>query len=113
MQHHRGTLILVLGILSIIITCLPLGIIAWVMGNSDLRAMNEGRMDPAGRDLTVGGKICGIIGSILFILGIVAMVFFLILGGAAAFLSARDVQSQMPPELAPPPQQVIPLLIPR
>ena len=112
MQPHRGTLILVLGILSLVI-CQPLGFIAWFMGNSDLKAMNEGRMDPAGRDTTVGGKICGIIGSILFILGILVVIVMIIVGGSAAFFSARDVQSGMPPELAPAPQQVIPVLIPR
>src|SRR5438552_7695970 len=41
-QPHRGTLILVLGILSIV-TCQILGPIAWVLGNNDLAEMRSGR----------------------------------------------------------------------
>src|SRR5262245_41781377 len=40
---HRGTLILVLGILSLVI-CGLLGPFAWVMGNNDLREMRAGNM---------------------------------------------------------------------
>ena len=58
---HRGVLILVLGILSIV-CCLICGIIAWVMANKDFKEMAAGRMDPAGRGLTNAGKICGIVG---------------------------------------------------
>lgn len=61
---HRGTLILVLGILSIV-CCFICGIIAWVMGNKDLKEMAAGRMDPAGRGLTNAGKICGIVGIVV------------------------------------------------
>jgi hypothetical protein len=58
---HRGTLILILGILSIV-CCFICGIIAWVMANKDLKEMAAGRMDPSGMGLTKGGKICGIVG---------------------------------------------------
>ncbi len=61
---HRGTLILVLGILSIV-CCFICGIVAWVMGNNDLKQMAAGRMDPAGRGLTNAGKICGIVGIVV------------------------------------------------
>jgi hypothetical protein len=62
---HRGPLILVLGILSLITGCLGLifGPIAWSMGTGDLAAMQAGRMDPQGRELTNAGRICGIIGT--------------------------------------------------
>ena len=66
---HRGTLILVLGILSIV-CCLICGIIAWVMANKDFKEMAAGRMDPSGRGTTKAGKICGIIGVILAIVGL-------------------------------------------
>jgi len=36
LKPHRGVLILVLGILGIV-CCFILGIIAWVMGNNDLK----------------------------------------------------------------------------
>jgi hypothetical protein len=38
LQPHRGTAVLVLGILSRVV-CAPSGIAAWVMGSNDLAAM--------------------------------------------------------------------------
>ena len=49
MKPHRGTLILVLGIVSIFVCGIILGPIAWVMGNNDLREMSAGTMDPSGK----------------------------------------------------------------
>jgi len=83
MKPHRGTLILVLGILGIIV-CAPLAIFAWVMGSSDLKEMDAGTMDPAGRGNTQIGKICGIIGTILFIIGLIIFAIFFMFGMAAA-----------------------------
>ena len=68
MKPHRGTLILVLGILGLVV-CGPLGIAAWVMGSGDLKEIDAGAMDPAGRGSTEAGKICGIIATILMIVG--------------------------------------------
>ncbi|MHC4535159.1 MAG: DUF4190 domain-containing protein [Planctomycetota bacterium] len=76
---HRGVLILVLGILGIV-CCFICGIIAWVMGNNDLREIDAGRMDPTGRGLTQAGKICGMVGVILSIIAIVMQVIFMIFG---------------------------------
>ena len=69
MKPHRGTLILVLGILSIVI-CGFLGIPAWIMGNTDLKEIDSGQMDSTGRSLTNAGRICGMIGVILLVLGV-------------------------------------------
>jgi hypothetical protein len=71
MQPHRGVAILILGILSIVFLCpgLIFGIIAWVMGNNDLRAMREGRMDPSGEGMTAAGRACAIIGTCINALG--------------------------------------------
>ena len=51
LKPHRGTTILVLGILSLVFQCAGwiFGIIAWVMANNDLPQMDAGVMDPAGR----------------------------------------------------------------
>jgi len=57
---HRGTAVLVLGIVGIVV-CFICGIIAWATGAGDLRAMREGRMDPSGEGATRAGMICGII----------------------------------------------------
>ena len=76
---HRGVLILVLGILGIV-CCFICGIIAWVMGNNDMREIDAGRMDQTGRGLTQAGKICGMVGVILAIVVIVINLIFMLLG---------------------------------
>jgi len=68
-QPHRGAVILVLGILSLVIFPIILGPIAWVMGNNDMREIRAGRMDPEGEGTTNAGRICGMIGTTLGILG--------------------------------------------
>jgi hypothetical protein len=83
MKPHRGTLILVLGILGLVV-CGPLGIVAWVMGSGDLKEMDAGTMDPAGRGTTQAGKICGIIATILMILGVIIGIVMAVLFGFAA-----------------------------
>ena len=90
MQPHRGTLILVFGILGLVV-CFPFGIIAWIMGSTDLKAMDAGTMDQEGRSLTQVGKILGIIATILtvlaFVIGILMFVVALILPVAARAIS--------------------------
>lgn len=66
-EPHRGITILVLGILAFVVCGPILGPIAWIMGNSDMAKIKSGRMDPAGRDLTNAGRICGMIATLLAI----------------------------------------------
>jgi hypothetical protein len=68
-KAHRGGMLLTFGILGIV-CCFIFGILAWVMGGSDLKEMAEGRMDPSGEGLTKAGKILGIVGCVLAILGL-------------------------------------------
>jgi len=87
-RPHRGVLVLIFGILGIV-ACFQLGIAAWVMGNSDLKAMQRGEMDRTGEGITQAGKICGIIGVCLTALGIIiwlciAVLFVAGAAGAAA-----------------------------
>ena len=70
MKAHRGTLILILGILGLLL-CGLLAIPAWVMGSADMKEIDAGTMDPAGRGSTQIGKILGMIVCILMILGVV------------------------------------------
>lgn len=76
---HRGGLILALGILTWV-ACPLFGILAWVLGESDLRAMREGRMDPAGESLTQVGRILGM-AYVLLVLAFVVLVFGVLLLG--------------------------------
>ena len=79
LRPHRGTLILVLGILGIV-CCFICGIIAWVMGSNDLKEMSAGRMDASGQGLTQAGKICGMVSVILQIIGFIVWLLFMSLG---------------------------------
>jgi uncharacterized membrane protein YidH (DUF202 family) len=83
LRPHRGGIILTLGILGIV-CCFICGIIAWVMGNSDLREMAAGRMDRSGEGLTQAGKICGMISVILWIIALVIQILVIALGGGLA-----------------------------
>jgi len=80
---HRGGLILALGILGLVL-CQPIGIAAWVMGNSDLARIDAGHMDPTGRGLTQAGKICGIVAVVLMafciLLCVAGVVVWVLLG---------------------------------
>lgn len=85
-RPHRGALVLTLGIVSVVVPVLgiptvfccsglgPLlsgavalatGLPAFLLGQSDLKAMSKGEMDRSGEGMTKGGWICGIIGTAL------------------------------------------------
>ena len=85
LRPHRGVVVLVLGILGILV-CAICGVVAWVMANGDLRAMDEGAMDPEGRQLTQVGKILGIVSVAIWAIAILLwLLMFVVLGiGAAA-----------------------------
>jgi uncharacterized membrane protein len=77
----NATLILVLGILSIV--CIPLlGPVAWIMGNNALKELDQGFGDPNARGLVVAGRILGIIGTVLLVLSCVYVVLMFTLFGA-------------------------------
>ena len=81
-EEHRGTMILVFGILGIA-CCFPFGIAAWVMGNADMQKINAGIMDPDGKGTTNAGKICGIISVALASLGIILQIILFTIGFVA------------------------------
>lgn len=89
LRPHRGTLVLVLGILGIV-CCMPCGIVAWVLGNQDLRDMAAGTMDPTGLGMTKAGKILGIISVVLAVIGIIVWVAMIALGVAAGAAGAAS-----------------------
>jgi predicted Zn finger-like uncharacterized protein len=80
---HRGDMIQIMGILAFIpLLGLPfiLGPIAWIMGNNDLREMDAGRMDPAGRSATSTGRLCGKLAVIIWasVLGAVVLAYVIV-----------------------------------
>ena len=83
-RPHRGGIVLALGIIGIVL-CGICGIVAWVMGNQDMRDMDAGRMDPSGRGATQAGKICGIIAPILLAIQVcIGLLWMLIAIGVVA-----------------------------
>ncbi|MBV8202580.1 MAG: DUF4190 domain-containing protein [Acidobacteria bacterium] len=70
---------LVLGILGVI-CCGFAAPFAWYFGQTELRAIREGRSSTAGEGMAMAGKILGIIGTVLLIFGILWVLFF---GGMA------------------------------
>ena len=69
LKPHRGGLILTLGIAGLLCGCMPLGIVAWVMGATDLGQIKRGQMDPEGQTLTQVGMILGIVATAIGVLG--------------------------------------------
>ena len=82
---HRSGLVLLFGIVSIVLACwsllfflpgligLPLGILAWIWGDKDLRLMDDGLIDPKGRRTTRIGFHCGIVGTVLNVFCLLGM----------------------------------------
>jgi hypothetical protein len=81
----RGTTVLVLGVLSIVI-CTILGPIAWSMGSEEMKRVDAGQAPPDGRSAAQAGYICGIIATVLLILTVVVIVFVV----AAASQTSRS-----------------------
>ena len=88
MEPHRGTLILVLGILSLVFCGFFTGIPAWIMGKGDLIKIRGGTMDPEGEGSTKAGMICGMICCIIYAVLIGLILLLMILGGGIAALSS-------------------------
>jgi hypothetical protein len=84
LEPHRGTLILVLGILSLVLCSFFTGIPAWIMGKGDLAKIKDGMMDPEGEGPTKAGMICCIINAVVIGLIILLMIF----GGGLAALNS-------------------------
>ena len=84
---HRAGLILGLAIAglatAVFFGCPVFSIMAWVMGGSDLREMDAGRMDPSGRDTTRVGQLTGMIVSLIWIFVSVAALFFFLIAAAS------------------------------
>ncbi len=93
-SNTNGTLILVLGILSIV--CLPiLGPVAWILGNN---ALKSGYVDPSQLGQINAGRICGMIGSAFIVLGLIYWIVILgVVGtGALTHPTATPVSSPAP-----------------
>jgi hypothetical protein len=85
-DHPQATLVLVLGILGLVF-CQFVSPFAWVMGNRVIREIDASGGTMGGRSSANAGRICGIIGSVLFGVGLLfvgGLVVVAILGAAAS-----------------------------
>jgi hypothetical protein len=78
LRLHRGETILAFGLIGLLV-CFPFCIAAWSMGSSDLEQMDLGVMDPSGRSLTSSGRTIGVIGTILWCVG---LLFYALVGAS-------------------------------
>ena len=75
---------LVLGILGIV-CCAFVAPVAWYLGQNELRAIRQGQASAAGEGMAMAGRILGMIGTALLILGlVVGLLWALFFGGMAA-----------------------------
>jgi hypothetical protein len=113
LDPHRGPLILVLGIVSLVMlgflppAGIPFGIAAWLMGRNDLKKIRARTMDPEGESKTNAGRLCGLVGTIissvltLFLCGFYALLFGMVISfGPGPGPRATPVP---PPVTSPPP----------
>ena len=82
---NRGGVIMALGLVSLIggwMFCLPvvIGPIAWFMAQQDLRAIRDGQMDATNESMVRTGQVCGIISTIILVLGLALVAFFIFAG---------------------------------
>jgi hypothetical protein len=123
-QPHRGVMVMVLGIISIVVGVLsyfvfccpfvglPVGLIGLglsigsaVMGGMDLKKINAGAMDAEGKPMTLAGFICGIVGSVVVAPSLVLSGFMTIMMiiGAATSPTTRSKTPYRPMPTAPSP----------
>ena len=86
-DHPQTTTILILGICGLVL-CQILGPFAWSMGNKAIREIDASGGQVGGRDTVNVGRILGIVATALLVLGVLAFLFFVILGLSLASSSS-------------------------
>jgi TRAP-type C4-dicarboxylate transport system permease small subunit len=81
-EPSQATTALVLGIVGVIL-CGVLAPFAWVIGSKEVKAIDAGRRDPSNRGVATAGKILGIVGTVLLVVGVLVTLFVLL--GLVAF----------------------------
>ena len=79
LPRGNGVLILIFGILGLVF-CMPLGVVAWIMGSSDLQKMHMGFISSEEKGITQAGKVLGIISVVLFLMIIGFIIMMVSLG---------------------------------
>lgn len=64
LKPHRGQQMVLMGILSLFVGPPIVSVITWLMARADLKEMDAGRMDPAGRSQTQTARLLAMISTI-------------------------------------------------
>ncbi|MBO0811254.1 MAG: hypothetical protein J2P23_04320 [Microlunatus sp.] len=75
-EHPEGTLILILGVVSLV--CSPIGLVAWYLGSKAERGVEESGQYYSNLSSIKAGKIIGMITGILSIIGILAVIAYIL-----------------------------------
>ena len=78
-DHPRATAALVLGIVGLVL-CSVAAPFAWVIGRNAVREIDQSQGILTGRGQAQAGAILGIIGTVLLVIGLLALLLFLVLG---------------------------------
>lgn len=90
-DHERAVTVLVLGILGLVL-CQVLGPVAWIMGNRVVREIDASGGQLGGRSTANAGRICGIVGTVLLVLGLLFLALAVV-GLFAAVTSSGTTHS--------------------
>lgn len=82
-EQSQATTALVLGILGLVL-CQILAPFAWYIGNQEVNAIDAGRRPPENRGTANAGRILGIIGTVLIVIGIIVLIGILVFGLAVS-----------------------------
>lgn len=68
-EKSQATTALVLGIFGLI-CCGPLAIVCWIMANNEIAGIEAGLRSPSNQGTARAARVVGIIGTVLFVVGI-------------------------------------------
>ena len=86
-EHPQATLVLILGIVGIVV-CGVVAPFAWVMGSRVVKEIDASNGQLGGRSQANAGRICGIVGTVLFGLGLLFAVVIVIIALAGLATSS-------------------------
>jgi hypothetical protein len=81
-KPEGASTVFVLGLLGLLLGCFPLGIVAWIYGNSYMNQCRAMGVEPEG--LAAAGRIMGIIATVILILSLVMGIAVFVLMGLMA-----------------------------
>lgn len=88
-EASQATSALVWSIIALV-CCQPAAIVGYIQSRNELEAIAAGRRDPANQGTANAAKIISIIAGVLLLVGLLAVIAAIALGGLGALLSAPD-----------------------